>query len=75
MPPLLPFAVEDHRSAVAGFDGKQNNWLPRDPSDDRQYQCRAVAGAGPGGYAAGSSATFGLVIRTASTQDTQRKRK
>jgi hypothetical protein len=29
MPPLLPFAVEDHRSAIAGFDGKQNNCAVR----------------------------------------------
>jgi hypothetical protein len=26
---LLPLAIEDYRSAVAGFDGKQTEWLRR----------------------------------------------
>jgi hypothetical protein len=28
---LLPFGIEDDRSAVAGFDGKQTEWLRRAP--------------------------------------------
>jgi hypothetical protein len=33
----MPFGIEDHRSAVAGFDGKQTGMAaPRASSDGRQ---------------------------------------